>query len=610
MTNGLTSQEMVHIKTKPDPALYVRHEKPTFRNQYEYDKYWDEEKRRWHEGYSGLTGTHYLYLQELKLRRITGEIIRPYWRQCDSEFFEAWDKTTVDKWDMMLIKRTELGFSTMAGAAIPIHKMLTHPGSTCIMTSADDERRRVLFNEKLLVAFDNMDDDIRPEKARTTSKGQQNLFLAKEDRSTRTFSGLQSKTIGIDTVKNPTAFEAHRAMYILIDELFLHPSASIAKASAARRLVEGTEKFASMLFGGTVGEMTTKGSKEALKIYKSAKDTRVNVVALLGTRGLAKFMTNGWEDLTAAEEWRLGELDRLSKAEDKTEFFKFMTDYPGSIEEVFNLVQDCALPQEVQITLNQAEKKIDTEKIVVSKYSMQSDTVKVIANPDAIKGKVNIIFAPQKGHTYISGTDPIPFGNNALGEGSEYSQIIFDDTTKEIVADYTERSFDSQLVVRNSILLQRLYKSDLFPNGAPTMLELNRGEVVLKEYLALGADKLLAPMPLHLGIVYEERKFPFGIYMNNQIAARCEALCMKFLLAHGYKLRHKRAIQEFRYLSTKTNTDVLDAIKMALLFSEELMEMRKKQTPKYTNHKIVQLTRDQASGKLIRREVDTAILQR
>src|SRR5690349_18378129 len=157
---------MVHLKTKPDPPMYVRHEKPDFRTQYEFDKYWDEERRRWIEGYSGITGIHYLYLQELKLRRITGEIIRPYWRECDSEFFEGWDLTKKDLWDMMLIKRTELGFSTMAGAAIPIHTMLTNPGSTSILTSADDERRRVLFNEKLLVAFDNMDDDIRPAKAR------------------------------------------------------------------------------------------------------------------------------------------------------------------------------------------------------------------------------------------------------------------------------------------------------------------------------------------------------------------------------------------------------------------------------------------------------------
>ncbi len=604
---------MVHLKTKPDPALYVRHEKPTFRTQYEFDKYWDIEKGRWIEGYSGITGIHYLYLQELKLRKITGELIRPYWREPDSEFFEGWDKTKADKWDMMLIKRTELGFSTMAGAAIPIHTMLTNPGSTSIMTSADDERRRVLFNEKLLVAFDNMDDDIRPEKARTTSKGQQNLFLAHEDRATRTFSGLQSKTIGIDTVKNPTAFEAHRAMYILIDELFLHPSAATAKASAARRLVQGTEKIASMLFGGTVGEMTTKGSKEALKIYKSAKDTRVNVLALLGTRGLDRFMTNGWEDLAAAEEWRVSELERLSKAEDKTEYFKFMTDYPGSIDEVFNLVTDCALPQEVQITLNEADKKIERERIVVSKYSMRldNDSHKIFADPDTLKGKINIVFPPQKDHVYIAGIDPIPFGNNALGEGSDFSLIIFDETTKEIVADYTERNFDSQAVVRNCVLLQRLYKSDLmFPHGAPAMLELNRGEVTLKEYLALGASKLLAPMPIHLGIIFEERKYDFGVYMNNQIAARCEALCMKFLLAHGYKLRHKRAIQEFRYLSTKTNTDVLDAIKMALLFSEELAEMKKKQTPQYTNHKIIQLTRDPVSHKLVRREVDSQLLQR
>jgi hypothetical protein len=98
--------------------------------------------------------------------------------------------------------------------------------------------------------------------------------------------------------------------------------------------------------------------------------------------------------------------------------------------------------------------------------------------------------------------------------------------------------------------------------------------------------------------------------MNNQIAARCEALVMKFLLAHGFKMRHKKLIQECRYLSTKTNTDILDAWKMCLLFSEELAEMRKKQTPVYTNHKVVHLVRNPVTHKIERREVDANILRR
>lgn len=592
----------IFLKTKPDRPLYVRHNKPTFKSEYEKGKYWDTERKRWHEGYSGLSGTHYMYLQEMKLLTIDGTLIYPKWRQCDSEFFDAWEKAKNDRWDMMLIKRTELGFSSMAGAAIPLHTMLTNPGSKCILTSADDERRRVLFDDKLNIAFDNLDDDIRPVKARSVRKGSQDLFLASENRAARTFSGLQSRTIGIDTVKNPYSFEAHRAMYILIDELFLHPKASTAKAAAARRMVQGTKKIGSMLFGGTVGEMTTSGSKEALKIYKSAEATNVYVCYLGGTRGLDEFMVNGWEDLNAAEEWRQRQLERLVKAEDKTEYFKFLTDYPGSIEEVFNLVTDCNLPQTIQVTLLDAERNIGVEGIKEGRYNIITNGTHIKAIPDSDKGKINIVKPPIQGHVYVAGTDPIPFGNNALGEGSDYSIVIMDDDTKEVVADYTERNLDSQEVVSNSILLQKLYFR------AQTMLELTRGEVVLKEYLARGEQNLLAPMPTHLGIVWEERKYPYGSSMNNMIAARCEHLVMKWLLAHAFKLRHKRAIHEVRKLGTKANTDILDAIKMALLQMAEMEEIRKVTTYAPTVHKTVQLVRN-ANGEMVRKLVQTELIR-
>ena len=61
-------------KTKPPAPLYVREPTPTFTTTYESDKYWDEQRRRWIEGYSGLTGLHYFYLQEWHLKLIAKEL--------------------------------------------------------------------------------------------------------------------------------------------------------------------------------------------------------------------------------------------------------------------------------------------------------------------------------------------------------------------------------------------------------------------------------------------------------------------------------------------------------------------------------------------------------
>lgn len=599
----------IHNNIDPKPPMYIRVPTPEhFKSEEAQRRYWDKEFNKWHTGYSGLTGIHYFMLQECVIPNDKGAPIRPHFRDCDMEFFESWEQCERDKLDMMVIKRREIGLSTFGGGIIPIYKALTNEGSECVITSASQKRLQSMFRKKTEGVYDKLNPYYRQEKIRKTQSG--NLFIGIEDRATKTFSGLQSAIWSIDTTKDARGFESYRIVYGFCDEIFLHPHAPLVRESAQGSTRKGFEKTACLLLGGTCGQVNTKGAQAGIELYNDSAKNGIAVLFLGGTKGIEQYSVNGWCDERKAEEHILKRREELSKSQNKTGYFEYLTQFPLSIEEVFNLVADCALPQEVQLTLNDAEKKIQTEKIVVGKYTMQSDSIKIIAQPDEMNGKIHIITPPVKGHVYLTGIDPIPFGNNSLGEGSDYALVVLDDTTKEPVAYYAERSFDSQMVVRNSVLLQRLYKSDIFPQGAPAMLELNRGEVVLKDYLAMGADKLLAPMPIHLGIVFEERKYPFGVYMNNQIAARCEALCMKFLLAHGYKLRFKELIQQFRYLSTKTNTDILDAFKMALLFSEELMEMRKKQTPVYQNHKIVQLVRDPVSHKLIRQEVDSSILQR
>ncbi len=588
----------------PKPALYVRQHTPEhFKNTYEEDKYYDKKFKRWHDGERDLTGMHIFFLDECIIPDGFGKPIRPHWRDCDMELFGNWDQCIKNKDDLLVIKRRELGLSTFGGGVLPLYTALTRPGSDSVMTSASKTRLQGMFRKKTEFIYDRLDPYYRESKARKVQSGQ--LFIAKEDKSTKTFSGLQSSIWSIDTVKDPYGFESFRAAYIFIDELFLCPYASTVKASANASRMDGFERISPILMGGTAGLMDTKGSQEGLKIYKSSKESHTNVLFLGGTKGVKQFSTNGWCDEKAAEEWILKRREELSRSEDKTEYFKFLTSYPLSIEETFNLVTDCALPMEHQLILQNAERNIDVEKVKSATYHIVNNGHQIQATPD-LKGKINIIKPPIAGHKYIAGTDPIPLGNNALGEGSDYSMLILDTETMEVVADYTERNLNPDEIMYNSIMLQKLYYR------APTMLELNRGEVVLKEYINRGEQGLLAIMPTHLGIIWEERKYPFGFRMGGgtgtQVNARCEALILKWLLAHGYKCRHRRLIHETRRLGLKeVNTDVLDAFKAVLLFKAELDEIAKVTSYAPTVVKRAELRRNQQTGAYERHIVESLI---
>lgn len=599
----------IHNHITPRPPLYVRQETPKhFKSIEAKDRYYDKKFESWHHYNGAITPMHKFFLDECTIPDGKGRPINPYWRDCDSELFEGWRSCEKTMWDCMVIKRRELILSTFGGGVLPLYTALTNPGSDSVMTSASKKRLEVMFRRKTEFMYDRLDPYYRQEKVRKTQSGQ--LFIATEDKASKTFSGLQSSIWSVDTVKDPLGFESFRASYIFIDEAWIHPHSSDVKASANSSRMDGFDRICPILIGGTVGLMSGKGAREGLAIYKSSKETRTNVIFLGGIKGIKQFSVNGWCDEKAAEEWILRERERLSKAEDKTEYFKFLTSYPLTITEVFNLVTDCALPQEYQLILNEADRQTELDAEKPSPYTVKETPYRLIntgttTRADAdMTGKINIVKPPVRGHKYIMGIDPIPLGNNALGEGSKLSAIILDLETMEFVAHYTERNLNPMEVVNNIILLQKLYFK------AKAMLENNRGEVVLLEYVARGETDLLAKMPTHLGIVWEERKYPWGFHMGGgqglQMNARCENYVIRWLVAHGSKCRLRQLIHEVRQLSTEANTDLLDAAKGALLYKAELDELNKIVEVAPTTHTIRRLVRN-SHGQMVGKDFDSIL---
>ena len=89
------------------------------------------------------------------------------------------------------------------------------------------------------------------------------------------------------------------------------------------------------------------------------------------------------------------------------------------------------------------------------------------------KGCVYIATAPESGHVYVSGCDPIPGTTDTL-EGSDFVCVIKDITTNKYVAYYAERSNDIQKMYGRWKILLSYYKSNSFPFGACCMIERNQ----------------------------------------------------------------------------------------------------------------------------------------
>ncbi len=580
------------IDNTKDPACPYRYTPiPVFRTTYEQQAYLAEEKRRWLEGYNGLTGKHYFYLSQCKIKHGTsGAFIRPYFRDVDMWMFEAIDKAISMNYDLGIIKRREIGLTSVGAGCLPNYYMRVYPGSTSIMTSCDKPRIFRAFEDKTAIVYDNLHDDIKPIEVRR-NQTKESVYL-KTRMKVRLDSGeievRESDIFCSETVKNPSAFSSIRCKYGFYDEFPLHTNRENLLSSSRSCFMEGTKRTGFLLWGGTVEEgIKNETLTELKKIIADSKNSETLIFFVEAWMGLQEFMSpNGWSNKEKGVEWVEKKREQLLKLDSKVEYLAFKKNYPLTIDEAVEIGNDGTLPPEVVAKLNEQQKRIMNEPPPITNYDIEGG----IAKPNPIKGKFVILAHPQKGFTYIAGTDPIPFGDNNLSDGSDYAIAIKCRETDTYVAYYMERNMNSDLVVSNSIALQDYYF------GAKTMLEMNMGGVTLKTYEDLGRKDLLADKPSSLGIKFANAKNTKGYFKNDKMAQMGNNLLIKYLIHHSDNIWFMKLIEELgKYLVG--NTDLLDAVIGCEIYDANMVSKNKKSAAPRTEKEIPVVIRDPITGR-------------
>lgn len=367
------------MKEKSPKFLYTAPDIPI--SESGYRRYVEQEMERWVNGSDGFTGEHYFYLTQGTLKNINGDKIRPTWRDADEMIFETLTETKKLKQDLLIVKRREIGLSSIFGGCMPIHTALVNSGSISLMTSADKERVKKLYADKTLIFYEGLDKEFKP--ARLYESGSTRLHFGKKNKF-RDIEGNSSEIKCIETADNDDnskAFEGYRAKYIFLDEIFLHKRATMVHASAQSTTLEGFDKSGIIVMGGSCGvenikdaERLKKGAAMGQQLWYDAEHKGINTLFIPGwmcvtkapeydkngknTGRMLNFCVNGWSDKEKATEWILRHRDKLEKAQDKTSYYNFIKQYPLNIDEVFEINRMGSFPQEVYTKLNIAKKEI------------------------------------------------------------------------------------------------------------------------------------------------------------------------------------------------------------------------------------------------------------
>ncbi len=579
-------------KTKPKAAIFTY--KPTpevFRTSLEEQRFWGEEKKRWHDGYGDLTGALYYYATQIKLKdRVRGTIIRPTVRDADIIIFNAIEQAKKEGKALYFIKARGIGFSSI-GMALPFYYFRIFPNSNCVATSKDKTTLATLFTDKTMVAYDEFDSPYTKPDLLAKNQTKTDAFLKvgmkylNENGKERYAESSLSCRDTQESDKAATNFSGSGAIYGFADEsplmprmeLFFNSAIEIFKDHSINKIV-GT-----LVLGGTC-EATIKPEEisKLQNIWQNAETKKILPLFLPATYG--KHMVNGWSDHKKAEEEILREREQYAKLDDKSQLQAYIKNNPLSIDEIFQLAGSSSWDDYALQNINKRAIEIPKENNPISRYDLKDMQVSVNAVPSST-GKVKILEHPKKGVKYVLGVDGIMTSelSSSSKDASDYVNLgmkgIDPNSELQFAPVYIYKERPKSIEDANKISLDLLKYYNEFGN-AKIIGETNAaGEHLLKMIQNAGLwETVIYRKDINKKGWVDTKKAWF--YRNDDIKDWQYEAANVYLKKHANMIKFQEIITDLQK-PYEANTDILDAFMACLygwgtgdIFSEKVKEKK------------------------------------
>lgn len=414
----------------PPPPLYVAHEPPLFRNAKDVrDYYLDQEYPRWINGYAGLTGPHYYYIQECYLKDINGQIFHPDWRQVDHEDVFKNVQECMDSGEgLMVVKPRDMGLTSIFAGGLPFYFARVNPGCLINMTSKDKDAFVRMFDDKVMTTFENISEYVLNKEPLNKNNTKDQAFLKLAVKKLLADGSERSHTTTINVVEtseNPrsvTKFSGGRAKYTFIDESGLHRRIRSLLQSLEATMQRGTEREGFVCLGGTLEAAL---SNEQIIAYNNllndVKAFKIRTVFIPAFKTLV--MKNGWYDKEAGIKWVMNRREEKAKSSDSSDLRAEIMTYPLCMDDIFQFSKGGFFEDDVEHILNQRLEEISTQPEPKFNLFSYNDSVESKPSP---QGKFIQLEPPKPGVVYYQSIDGIGGGTEDGAEkGSELASIVF-----------------------------------------------------------------------------------------------------------------------------------------------------------------------------------------
>lgn len=417
--------------TKLLPPILEWAPKPTFKKSIDKLRYWEQQKKYWIEGYNGLPGSFYFYIQECIIKdRVTGKLFRPQARDVDLLVFERVESARKNKQSIGILKGRGVGLSTIGGG-LTNYFLRCFPGSTCLVTSSEQAKISSLFSQKLMTCYDNMDPDIKPFRVnRNETKSAAHLkvsVLHKNDfdQEEASLGQILCRETSEKTT-SPNAFSGDGAIFGFYDELPLHKRKKELLESSIEcyRNPKTKEVDGLLMWGGTVEHtITNEQLSEFQKLVKNSDLWKTDILFVPFWMSMTD--QNGHADEKRGMEWYDKELERLEKIKDEgNTLIAFKKNNPKSLDDIFDLASGSMFEQDVSDKIKLQHKNIVASNIPITTCRLV-ETNGVFETLVDKKGKISILENPKPGVEYRLEIDGVSTGTDVGDqEGSSVAGSI------------------------------------------------------------------------------------------------------------------------------------------------------------------------------------------
>ena len=479
-----------------------------FSSKFERQEFEAEEIKRLINGYDGLSGKGYGWLNYAKIRALKGGKIVPQFRSAQEGYFRKMDElknaaiTGGDVRGIVGYKRRRVGFSWMASWNI-WHNCATTPFWQVGMNSKGDVDSRRLF---AFVKFmhQNVPAFLRPRASVADRRDYMEFaywydVIKKKVTASKGMNcekrGLQSWILSLPPTDN--AHEGQAYNELLIDEAGKQDNLLKNWSFAEDTLLDNTRRVGIPVILGTVGDIDKDG-KGLMEMYLNSDSYSLDKFAYHGYNGLImdEFGNDMIED---AVRWIIYERDRRKNSSREVRE-AFVQKYPLNQRDAFNYVTSGGVgnielinDQLIKLDINPPEKRVGWMR------RKPDGGVDFVPNPD---GKVIVyeIPDPNRANGYVAGLDGVDHDDKRKSrDNSDLGLAIiakpFGVAPPRLCVEYVDRPMKVDSFFEQSAMILEWY------NFTKVLIEDNRYRAV--NYFKLHHPKLLPLVPKSLATAFK-----------------------------------------------------------------------------------------------------------